>query len=58
MLRALAGTVALAGIGSALLTGTANAATDPNLHDIKLVSPNGLCLTSLRTPNRMIIGVV
>jgi hypothetical protein len=46
LLKALAGAVALAGIGSALLTGTANAATLPNLN-VKLLSPNGLCLTSL-----------
>jgi hypothetical protein len=46
LLKALAGMLALAGIGSALLTGTANAAANP-LHNVKLVSPNGLCLTSL-----------
>jgi hypothetical protein len=46
LLKALAGAVALAGIGSALLTGTTNAATLPNLN-VRLLSPNGLCLTSL-----------
>jgi hypothetical protein len=44
LLKTLAGAVALAGIGSALLAGTANAAVTQN---VILESPNGLCLTSL-----------
>lgn len=43
LLKALAGLVVLVGIGSTLLAGTANAAT---LFNIRLLSPNGLCLTS------------
>lgn len=43
LLKALAGAVVLAGIGTALFTGTANAATQ----NIILENPDGLCLTSL-----------